>query len=384
MKYSIPPAGNPIALTKGGDLPRFNGYGTTWLNSGTAALSFALSTARARQPENDQPEAIIPAYGCPDLVSAALHAGVTPVLCDIGPGDPAFSTSEIAARITPRTVAVVAVNFLGIAERLDSLRTLIADTGRRIALIEDNAQWFPEPVERPGLSGDLVCLSFGRGKPVNLLGGGALLASEGFLEHVPVIARRNRSAAFRTRTRARLFNVATRPVLYHWISRMPLTGLGSTEFHPLREVALMSPDRLDLLPGNVRCHLQRPRLAEQQIREMIASLDMQHLVVDLALNSGGRAGRLLRYPVLLPNRHIRDLVYQALRREGLGATTFYSHPVTELKGISPGVAVPGTYSGARSFADRLITLPTHAGVDQSHVGRMREVIDGTLRSLPTP
>lgn len=384
MKYSIPPAGNPIALTRGGDLPRFKGYGTTWLNSGTAALSLALRTARAGQQGNDQPEAIIPAYGCPDLIAAALHAGVTPVLCDIGPTDPAFSTSELAARITPRTVAVVAVNFLGIAERLDLLRALIEQAGRRIALVEDNAQWFPEPVEEPGLRGDLVCLSFGRGKPVNLLGGGALLTSGDFLEHVPVVAGPNRPAALRTRTRARLFNVATRPALYHWISRVPLTGLGSTEFHPLREVALMSAERLDLLPGNIRCHLQRPRLAEQQIREMIAGLEMQHLVVDLAREAGGRAGRLLRYPVLLPDRRIRDLVYQALRREGLGATTFYSHPVTELKGIPTGVAAPGTYSGARSFAGRLITLPTHAGVDQSHVGRMREVIDVTLRSLPAP
>ena len=42
-------------------------------------------------------------------------------------------------------------------------------------LIEDSAQAFPRDGGGDFWQGDLVVLSFGRGKPVSLLGGGAVL-----------------------------------------------------------------------------------------------------------------------------------------------------------------------------------------------------------------
>src|SRR5580700_2083909 len=175
---SLPPSGNQIVLSsQSGCLPVFEGYRSVWLSSGTAALALALMLCRRRHPEVIQPEVILPAYACPDLVAAAVYTGVRPTLADVDAADPGFNLTSLQMMLSPNTIGVVAVNFLGIQERLPELRNLLK-AWPAAALIEDDAQWYPEKTGGAGLQGDLVCLSFGRGKPVSLLGGGALLVRE--------------------------------------------------------------------------------------------------------------------------------------------------------------------------------------------------------------
>src|SRR5690606_4927305 len=152
--------GNRVILS-GGDSapPEFPGYVAHWVQSGTAALALALLTARSRRPQLRNPSVILPAYGCPDLIAAAEYAGVTPVLVDIGIDDPGYDLDCLAAAIDADTIAVVAVNFLGLRERLGAIRELLR-VHPDVLLIEDNAQWYPEPARMPALAGDLVCLSF--------------------------------------------------------------------------------------------------------------------------------------------------------------------------------------------------------------------------------
>src|SRR5690606_38180670 len=133
--------------------PAFERYRSVWLNSGTAALAQALIVAKRRQSSVARPQVILPAYGCPDLVAAAVFAGLEPVLVDIETDDPAYSIDALRAALSTSVVAVVAVNFLGIPERLALLRDVLQEHGQAL-LIEDNAQWFPESVGQNTLHGD--------------------------------------------------------------------------------------------------------------------------------------------------------------------------------------------------------------------------------------
>src|SRR5690606_34335161 len=229
--FDLPPAGHAIAWRgKDHPLPQFPGYRSLWVNSGTAALAAAMWLARQRQPSIAQPEVILPAYGCPDLVAAAVHAGVRPVLVDIGSEDPGYDLDALAAALSARTVAVVAVNFLGIAERLQQLRECIA-AFPQIALIEDDAQWFPEPLPAPPLEGDYICISFGRGKPVSLLGGGLLLVKDSLPTDWPIQPAADAGAALLPKLLA--YNALLRPAAYGLISRNPFLKLGQTVYKPL-------------------------------------------------------------------------------------------------------------------------------------------------------
>ena len=370
IRGDLPPAGNSIALRRGGVLPTFDGYRPVWLNSGTAALALALRLARARRSDVTTPEVVLPGYACPDLVAAAAFAGVTPVLADVGADDPAYDPVALAAALGPSTVAVVAVNFLGIRERLADIRALLAERADAL-LIEDNAQWFPEPLPQPALTGDLVCLSFGRGKPVSLLGGGALLVRETLL---PLLAEPAPSVAgngYAVAAKAVAYNQLLRPALYQLLSRNPWLRLGQTRFKPLPAMEAIDPARLALLPANIQRHLQRPDDAQRQLRAILAGREGLR---DLAAAAGARCGRLLRYPVLCENAAARDRLWSRLQQAGLGATAMYQRALPAIDGVAGRVAATAPLPGAVAFADCLLTLPVHAGVRPHHHQRLAALL----------
>jgi dTDP-4-amino-4,6-dideoxygalactose transaminase len=371
----LPPVGEPILLGPEGDPPEFPGFHPVWTQRGTAALALAVQLAMERRPDITAPEVLIPGYGCPDLVAAVHFAGAKPVLVDIGVEDPAFDPEALEQAWTPSTVAVVAVNFLGIRERVHDLARAAAS--RDVWLIEDSAQWYPEaqPGETAPLSpADAMVLSFGRGKPVSLLGGGCLL-----------INRRHRVPAARPvppgsphatslRLKVILYNWLLNPGLYGWVSRMPWLRLGDTRYEPLAGIEGMDEARLRWVRANVHDHLNRDRWREQTLSELLTA--SSHSVVDLPRSLKERTGRLLRYPLLCRQPDLRDALLRRLTELGLGATAMYGEALPNVPGVAAVLGGRLSLPGAETFASRLLTLPVHSRVGERDLSCLpREIKD---------
>lgn len=380
----LPPVGNPISLLNrsvgpGFDAPfHFPGYRAVMVGSGTMALALAMIMIKARCSHIDRPEVILPGYGCPDLVSAAVYAGLQPVLVDIEENYHGYNLTCLANAVSESTVAVIAVNFLGIPERLSDIRQLL-EPFPSVYLIEDNAQWFPELRDGESLSGDYICLSFGRGKPVSLLGGGALLVRESLIAKClttnGVLHDANQSVAAGAVTALKIlaYNVLLKPVFYQLLSRNPLLRLGQTVYHPLDSIAAMDSFRLSLLRSNLTRYQSRDRQREAAMHYMVASGSGDALV-DLAAHAQAPAGRLLRFPVLCADKQHRDQLLDVLVAQGLGATAMYRLPLQDLPGVRPLVQNRSSSDGAQHFADRLLTVPVHEGVTSGHMARLAEVL----------
>ncbi len=381
----LPPVGQRVRSAAPGDgMPDFPGWRALYLQSGTAALALALRLAAARRPEVSRPRVILPGYGCPDLLAAALHAGLEPLLVDIGATDPGYDLDALDACLRSESagddgnssiVAVVAVNFMGIRERLAELRMRASQLDAW--LVEDNAQWFPEGGE--GGEGDAMVLSFGRGKPVNLLGGGALLLNSVSAGGSDEDARASLQPAKRDPLfplRRRLLNSLLHPRLYPLLSRNPLLSIGETRFKSLSALVEMGPQRQASLGSNARAWLAQPRWREQALSRGMEPLAPE--LLDLPRLSAARAGRLLRYPLLCRNRAHRDELLQALCQQGLGATAMYRQPLPEVAGVAAAwpasVAARERLPGAAELASRLLTLPLHAGVRERDIERMLAVL----------
>ena len=376
----LPPVGNSIALRAGekGDWQKkYSGYSTTFLDSGTSALALALKIATNQSDSGQNGEVILPAYGCPDLVSAAVYAGLKPVLIDLAPDRPHMSLPGVEQAINARTRAIVAVNFLGIPERIQSLRA-IADSYDCL-LIEDNAQCFPAPDSE--LLGDCVITSFGRGKPVSLLEGGMLLTRHGIkppnIVEQPHLKSLHKSSLYKAKIL--LCNMLVSPWCYGLLEHLPFLAIGETSYKPLEKIEAMSKFSQDLLGENVRQYLERKIKIQAEIREeVIAPLEG---IVDLAKTSAFDTNqRLLRYPILLPDKITRDLLLQRLCHIGLGATSMYKKPLPKiLEGVT-SVKINDSYSTSQNFADRLLTLPTHDRVADRHIQKMTKIFSQTLYS----
>ena len=371
----LPPVGNRICWHEATqeELPPFIGYQPLWLDCGTSALAVALLAAKAKHPEINTPEVIVPAYCCPDLVAAANFAGVKVVVVDIAKADPALNVSALQASISESTVAVIAVNFLGICDNLAAL-TQLRQQHPHISLIEDNAQWFPDAEAFSSLKGDYVVFSFGRGKPLSLLGGGLLLAKSEPQANLAAYLTGQPTSSSRLKLKVSAYNLLLQPRLYQLLNRNPLIKLGETHYHPLAVLAPMDDQRRRLLPENFNRYSRRSQDLEfaydKQIPTSANYLD--------ALNSPRRR-RLLRYPVLVADRLQRDLLLQKLRRGGLGATAMYRESLPEIPGVRAMVDIRGNYNNARDFADRLITLPLHEGVNKKSFNRIINIISHLTR-----
>lgn len=360
----LPPAGNAVRLRPRLPLPVFAGYRDLWLNSGTAALALAFLHAHWQRLEIRNPEVVLPAYGCPDLVSAAVYAGLRPVLADIDAADPAYDLSALEAAINENTVAVVAVNFLGIAERLEAIRKLLPpDT----VLVEDNAQWHPEP--DVALKGEYVVTSFGRGKPASVLGGGLLLIRKDMPLEQEWIAEQLTEAGqsgrmWRHSLKAIAYNALRTPPGYFCVNRSGLFKLGQTRYRELQRIASMDSACEARVAANVQEHLLQDRWREAFYDAALADIP------DLLIIAPERRRRLLRYPLLCAGREQRDLLLQTFNRQGLGASPLYQRALAAIPGVADKVVIKGKTPAAASFANRLLTLPLHSGVSAAHLEKI--------------
>jgi dTDP-4-amino-4,6-dideoxygalactose transaminase len=370
----LSPVGEPIALQAKTqpDADVFpENYDLLLLNSGTAALSLAMTIA-ALSAETSSPEVILPAYGCPDLLAAAYYAGLRPVLADIQEASPRYQQAALDAAISGDTVAIVAVNFLGIGEDLPYLRALCDRRG--LVLIEDDAQYLPLDRERSGYCGDLVVHSFGRGKPVSLVGGGALLArrpaladSSSTVDRLPL----HRVTERQWRLKARLFNLILRPHVYQLLALLPFLRIGATRYHALEGIERMDTWREAYMRCNVACYRQRSRLLQAQLDAGLEALNTS-TYINLPRSLQGLDRPLLRYPLLCSSEEQCEVLFAGLEDHGLGASRMYRRALPQIENIPHPIV--GRFPGAEAFAGRLLTLPLTSLVNQGRLDKILELL----------
>ena len=384
MFYQLPPVGNPVHLSTAGSVDALlqltgDRYQPHYYASGTAALAAAI-VAAIKLKNVDRPEVILPAYGCPDLVSAAIFAGAQPVLVDLEADRSWMDLAQVADKTSEQTVAIIGVNLFGISERLSQLRALAEKAGA--VLIEDSAQAFPTASNNCIWQGDLVVLSFGRGKPVSLLGGGAVLCNSRYSELTSLLpegeirAGDNTLAAMQFWLKVKLYNWMINPRLYWLPQSLPFLHLGETRYHHLFEIAVMDKVRLSRLAANIKAYQTNALVVQTRLREMLARCDLgRHGISDLPqLCENPEQQRLLRYPLLV-SRDDRDELYEKLNHDGLGVSRMYPTILPEIAGLEM-LKQQGSFPEAKSFAERLLTLPTHSKVNQQDIDHIGMIISG--------
>lgn len=144
------------------------------VSSATAALEIALQVAGIGPGD----EVITPAMTFFAAPSMIVRAGATPVFVDVEPGTRNLDLAAAAARVGPRTRAIMPTHFAGLPCDMDVLYALAARHGLRV--IEDAAlaigsSWRGKPI---GSFGDMCVFSFHPNKNVTAIEGGALVVRD--------------------------------------------------------------------------------------------------------------------------------------------------------------------------------------------------------------
>ncbi len=141
--------------------------------SGTEALELGLHACGVGAGD----EVIVPSFTFIATGSAVSALGARPVFADIEPGSFNVDPDQVAAKITPRTRAIVAVHLYGLAADMNPILEIAEKHG--IPVIEDNAQSIGAAYHghKTGSIGRLGCLSFYPSKNLGAYGDAGMIVT---------------------------------------------------------------------------------------------------------------------------------------------------------------------------------------------------------------
>jgi dTDP-4-amino-4,6-dideoxygalactose transaminase len=144
------------------------------VGSGTAALTIMLRAAGIGPGD----EVIVPAHTFIASALAVQHAGARPVCVDVERGSGLIDPDAVAAAISPRTAAILAVHLYGQA---CSMEPLLALAGRHCLLVLEDAAQAHGATYRAKLVGGLghaAAFSFYPSKNLGALGDGGAICTD--------------------------------------------------------------------------------------------------------------------------------------------------------------------------------------------------------------
>jgi dTDP-4-amino-4,6-dideoxygalactose transaminase len=331
--------------------------------SGTMALSLAM---KAIQGENRSGVAL-PAYGCYDLVTAALGAQVPVRWYDVDPGtlSPEWGSLERVLSAPGRVGGIVIVHHYGIPVDLGRVRLLAERFGGLI--IEDAAQGIGGRLEDLplGARGDLAVLSFGRGKGLTGGGGGALLVNTDRGRHAfarlgETLGHPNGGLKSLVTTTAQW--LLAHPSTYALPSALPFLQLGETVFREPEPLRGISPTALGILAATMD-----QVEGEAKIRRRNAAWLLERLGDTQPVRTGKGLPGYLRLPLMLTGAR------RAAMGEGkagvLGITPGYPRVLNRLPAST---ASDEQFAGAEELVGSLVTVPVHSRISETD---RKEILD---------
>lgn len=332
-------------------------------SNGTAALHGAMHALGVGPGD----EVIVPAMTFVASANCVVYCGGTPVICDVDAATLLIDPASAAARITPRTKAIVAVDYAGQMADYDALRALAARHG--LALVADACHSLGATDghgRRAGNVADLSAFSFHPVKTITTAEGGVVTTGTGSDGDAAAHAARLR--AFRG----------------HGIH---------TDFRQREAAASFAYDMVELgfnyRLSDIHCALGIAQLQKLDAwiarRAHIASSYDAGLaglpLTPLARRAGHSAWHLYIVQLELDKLRVdRAQVFRALRAEGIGVNVHYI-PVHHHSFYRQRFGTkPGQQPNADRAFDRILTLPLFPRMDDRDVQDTIDAVRKVLRA----
>jgi UDP-2-acetamido-2-deoxy-ribo-hexuluronate aminotransferase len=312
--------------------------------SGTEALLIALMAIDLRPGD----EVITTAFTFAATAEVIVLAGGVPVFADVEADTANLDVAGLAAKITPRTRAIMPVSLYGQVADMDEINALAARHG--LVVIEDAAQSFGATYRgRPSCGVSAIgCTSFFPSKPLGCYGdGGALFTDDEALARA-----------------AREIRVHGQSGRYHHTR----VGVGGRMDTLQCAVVLGKLERFDW-------ELQRRHAIGARYQDLVRTR-----LIDRGLDVGLIAVRPDRdcvwaqFTVTVPGR---EAVQAALKAEGIPTAVHYPRPLNHQPAYER-FCCPECTPVSQRLADTVLSLPMSADLTEADQDR---VVDALARAL---
>jgi dTDP-4-amino-4,6-dideoxygalactose transaminase len=334
------------------------------LNSATAGLHLALE-ALGVGPDD---EVIVPTWTFASSANVVTYLGARPVIVDVDPVTLNTTPEIVAAAVTPRTKAAIAVHIAG---RPLQIERLVSTLGPGVPVVEDAAHSFPSRIGGPngplaGTVGRIGVYSFYATKTITTGEGGMLVTAD------EELANRARQMSLHGISR-NAWNRYT--AAGSWYYEIEAAGFKYNMTDLAAAIGMVQLGRADEL-------LEARRALERRYAAAFEASTIGELV-ELPVDEADRSHAWHLYIVRLHLDRIgvdRDEVMRRLQAAGIGASVHFiplhRHPYYRDRWGTRAEDYPGA---EREFP-RVISLPIWPGMADADVDRVVAALADALGS----
>ncbi len=329
------------------------------VNSGTAALHCAMHALDIGPGD----EVIVPPLTFAASANCVLYQGGTPVFADVDPATLLIDPASVEARITPRTRAVIAVDYAGQPCDYDALHAIAVR--HRLAIVADacHSLGASDRARSVGSLAHISAFSFHPVKAITTGEGGMAVTDDESL------ARWMRTF----RNHGITIDAQARDQQGTWYYEMQELGFN----YRISDVACaLGSSQLARLDESIRRRQEIARAYDE-------ALDRLSLVSPLELRDGVSHARHL-YVVRWHNERAtidRAGLFAELRARGLGVNVHYIpvylHPYYRRRfGTGPGLCPV-----AEAAYEQIVSLPIYPAMTEADVGRVIDAVSSCARQF---
>ena len=334
-----------------------------FFNSGSSGFEAILACLRRFDARD---EVIIPSYTCRTVGRTVRKAGLVPRIADVSLRNFSLDPVQVEQCLSGRTLAIIATHLFG--SPCDISRIVTLARARNVHVIEDVAQGMGASVDgrKVGTFGDFSFYSFGKGKNLSIVSGGAVAVNNPRFraEFERLYAGVSYPGFFDQVLRcvlALLYPIGLRPCLYYFIYTMHLDG-----------AVARTPD------------MQCMALGKFQMSLFLRVVTMYDKLVLCRISNAERLFHIVQkcrhfscivplersrpvypsFPVLAPYMRTRDLVCARLRAAGIAASSLFKKAPDETHVSEHG----------DELYRRLFVLPTIPFLNDTHFMTIQSVL----------
>lgn len=302
-----------------------------FVNSATSALELAFRVKNF--PSGS--EVIVPNFTYTSTAIAAMYNGLKVVLADVYPDNGSLDISKLESYITPKTVAIAAVDYAGIPAEMDEIMAIASKYN--LYVVHDTAQSIGSVYKgrKTGDQGDVSTFSFHGTKNLTTGEGGALVTNDDVIaERVKILREKGTDKySFLTDNQTRGY--------YEYVD----IGNSYVQSNINGALGVTQLNKLDWM------NEERRRIAEYYIKELsgIDGLNFLRVTADTQHNWH-------LFGILVPAAE-KYWIMDALRAEGVMSNVHYT-PLHRNR-FYANLGSDADFPGAMNFFSGLLRLPIY-------------------------
>ncbi len=311
------------------------------VNSGTAALHCSMHALGI----GSEDEVIVPAMTFVATANCVCYQGGTPVIADVCSDTLLIDPDDIRKKITPRTRAIIAVDYAGQPADWDALRAIADEHGLSLVADGCHALGATDGGRPVGTLADMTTFSFHPVKHITTCEGGMIVTDNSeWAESMKRFRNHGMTTDGRQREEGKGWQYDVPGPGYNYRLSDLQCALGSSQ--------------LKRLPGWLE-HRRAAAAKYTRLLDDVSGIDMLHVRSDVE-----HAWHLL-VVVVDESRHGigRDEMFRELRKLGIGANVHYT-PLSRLTRFSSS---QGTCPVAEELGEKILTLPLHQQVSDEQI-----------------